>query len=93
VYRITEAGSLHERNAAPPRNQDDGAGNPPLIHVGAQTTIGPSSVVPCSIQEAHACMYADESLDLTTPMDSGRIAARWQGRYPRCANRENAGSA
>src|SRR5262249_47188867 len=24
---------------------------------------------------------------LTTPMDSGRIAARWQGRYPRCAKR------
>jgi len=30
---------------------------------------------------------------LTTPMDSGRIAARWQGRYPRCAKRVDAGSA
>ena len=30
---------------------------------------------------------------LTTPMDSGTIAARWQGRYPRCAKRVDAGHA
>ena len=33
------------------------------------------------------------SCGLTTPTNSGRIAARWHGRYPRCAKREDASSA
>lgn len=28
----------------------------------------------------------------TTPMESRRVAARWQRRYPRCAKRKDTGS-